>query len=167
MEEKFPVKRYPFRFSPLITSVLALSLFLCAACFGLSLWQFLDFLRGDLSSIYDWIKYALLFLVSIFGAVIVISMLCRSQYCLTEKELIMQFGIIKSRYEIKKIFSLQLLNGSKKLAVYFDDFKTKYMIIVVKEMWIDDFIKALLERKPGIEFSFSTAEDENQKPKQK
>ncbi len=166
-EEKKPLPdvHYSFRFSTLIICVFVLGLLLCAAGIGLTTWQLLDFLKGDISSIYEWMKYILFYIVCVVLAVLIIAMLVRSRYTLTSRELITQFGLIKSKYELKKIYSLQLLNGSKKLAIYFDDFKTKYSVIAVKEIWFDDFIKQLLLRNPRIEFAFSTAEDENQAKK--
>ena len=92
-------KIFRFRFSPLLLAVMIVGLALCAACIGLTSWQFADFLRGDLTSVYDWLKFFLLYFVSVFLAVLILSMLVRSQYILTEKELVLQFGFVKSRYE--------------------------------------------------------------------
>lgn len=155
-------KVFRFRFSPLLLTVMIVGLALCAACIGLTSWQFADFIRGDLSSVYDWLKYFLLYFVSGFLAVLIISMLIKSQYILTEKELILQFGFVKSRYEIKKIFSAKVFKKSNKLTVYFDDFKTKYMVIVVREEWYDEFVKELGNRNERIEFDYVSAEEEEE-----
>ena len=158
-----PVKIYRFRFSPLMIAVFTLGIALCAACFGLTTWQFVGFVggtSGDITSVWEWIKYLMLYFVSIFLAVLLIAMLIRSRYILTNKQLITQFGVIVSKYEIKKIRSISLLGGSKKLNVYFDDFKNHFMTIVVKEEWYDDFIRTLTELNEHIEFDFTSAEDE-------
>ena len=160
--------RYKFKFSPLLIGLCAVGLVLCATCLALTTWQLVDFVSsGDMGSIYDWIKYALLYLVSILLAVIIIAMLIRSQYVVTDRELIMQFGVIKQKYELKKIYSVHLFRGSGKLAVYFDDLKTNYMVIVVKEDWYTDFVRELTDRNPHIAFSFSTAEEEEEVKKKK
>ena len=65
------------------------------------------------------------------------------------------------------MYSVHLFRGSNKLAVYFDDFKTKYVVIVVKEKWYDDFIKTLTARNERIAFSFSTAEEEEEVKRKK
>ncbi len=161
-------KIYRFRFSPMMLAVFIIGILLCAACFSLTTWQFSGFVTGgDLTSVWEWIKFLLLYFVSVFLAVILIAMLIRSQYVITDKFLITKFGIIVSKYEIKKIRSVYLLNGSKRLNVYFDEFKTKFMTIVVKEEWYDDFIKALTERNTHIEFDFISAEDEQNKKDKK
>ncbi len=159
---EFPVKRYPFQFSGLMIFLFLLALLLSFVGFGLTLWRFLDFIKDDASSVYGWIQYLILFFVSILLAVIVIAILIRSEYVINDKELILSFGIIRTKYLIKDICSIHLFKGANKLTVYFDDFKTKYTVIVVKESWYDDFIKTLSERKPSIGFSFSTAEEEDE-----
>ncbi len=158
---------FPFRFTGLMLALLILLLALCAAGIGLTTWQFTDFLKGDISSVYDWMKYVLLYLVSILLAVIVIAMLIRSQYIVTDKTLTIQFGLIRSRYEIKNIYSVRLFRGSNKLTVYFDDYKNKYMVIVVKDVWYTDFVQALIKRNEKIEFDFITPEEEKDQKKKK
>lgn len=154
-------KRYPFQFTPAMLVAFGLALCLCAACFGLTTWRFVGFLQSDnLSSVYEWIQYAILFFVSILFSLLVTAMLIRSQYVITDTQIILQFGLIKTKYDIKSIYSVHLFQGSNKLAVYFDDYHTKFTNIVVNKSWYDDFIKTLLERKPKIEFTFSTAEEE-------
>ena len=168
MEE--PIKIYKFRFSPLMIAVFSIGIVLCAACIGLTGWQFAEFVggaRGDMTSVWEWLKYILLFFVSIFLAVLLIAMLIRSRYVVTQKQLITQFGIISSKYEIKKIRSIALLGGSKKLNVYFDDYKNRFITIVVKEEWYDDFIHTLLSINERIEFDFTSAEDEKNGKKKK
>ena len=156
---------FRFRFSKMMFLVLGLLLLLCAGGFGLTIWQFLDFLKGDIGSVWEWLKYCLMFLVCGLLFVLVVAMLIKSQYRITDKELILQFGLIKTRYEIKKIRSVRHFLGSGRLAVYFDDMKNQYAIIVVREKWFSEFVAALRERNEAIEFDFVTAEEENEKKK--
>ncbi len=162
-----PAKKYKFNYSPLACVLFGLGLALSVAGIGVTTWQFLGFLGGDISSVYEWMKYILLYIASVLLAVILVSMLIRSQYVLTDKQLILQFGFIKTKHDLKTIYSVHLFKGSGKLAVYFDDFKTKYVIIVVKERWYDDFVHSLLERNERIAFSFSTQEEEDEAKKKK
>ena len=158
---------FRFKFSGVILALFALLLALCAAGIGLTTWQFLDFLKGDISSVYSWMKYLLLYLVSGLLAVLVVAMLIKSQYVVTKKTLITQFGLIRSRYDIKSIYSVRLFRGSNKLTVYFDDYKTKYTVIVVKDIWYDEFVRALIARNERIEYDFITAEEEKNMKKKK
>ena len=169
-EEKnpLPAKRYKFRFSALIVAVFIIGLVLCATGFSLTTWQFVDFVRGgDLGSALEWIKYALLYIVSIAIAVIIAAMLIRSEYILTEKKLTLSLGVIRTSSPLDKIYSVHLFKGANKLAVYFDGEKTRYMVIVIKDSLYDDFVRELLLRNERIGFSFSTAEEENEFKKKK
>ena len=161
------VHTFPFRFSAMMFFVLILLLFLCGAGFGLTLWQFLGFLKGDISSAWEWMKYILMFLVCGLLFVLVVAMFICSRYVITEKELILQFGLIKTRYEIKKIRAIRHFMGSGRLAVYFDDMKNEYSVIVVKESWFDAFVNALREKNENIDFDFTTAEEEAEWKKKK
>lgn len=167
MNEQQPVETtekrvFPFRFQAYLLTAMIAGLVLCAACFAYTTWQFVNFVQGDISSVYDWLKYFLLYFVSVFLAVLLCAMLIKSQYVITDTELIVQFGIVKSKYELKKIFSARVFKKSNKLTIYFDDFKTKYMIIVVREEWYDEFVKALGERNEKISFDYVTAEEEDE-----
>lgn len=149
---------FQFKFTPPMLALFLVGLALCAAGFSLNTWQFVIFLQGDLSSPYDWLKFILLYFASVFLAVIIIGMLVKSQYVITDKELIVQFGIIRTRYSLNKIRSVCHIRSMGKLAVYFDDYKTKYVLIAVKEVWYNDFIKALTDRNNRIEITFDDEE---------
>ena len=154
----------------MMIAVFSVGIALCAACFALTSWQFIEFisgLRGDITSAWEWIKYLLLYFVSILLAVLLTAMLIRSRYMITEKHLITQFGVIFSKYEIKKIRSVCLIGGTKKLNVYFDDFKNRFITIVVKEEWYDDFIETLTSINERIEFDFTSPEKKDDTKKKK
>lgn len=154
---------FKFKFPVHLLMLAILGLLLCAAAIGYFSWMFADFLQhGDLASVYEWIKFVLIYFASIGLAVFLIAMLIRSQYVLTEKELIMQFGLIKQKFALKTIYSVHLFKGANRLAVYFDDFKTKFIIILVKEEWYTEFVRELTARNDHIAFSFSTAEEEEE-----
>lgn len=152
----------------MMITVFSVGIVLCALCFSLTSWQFIEFvrgIRGDITSAWEWIKYLLLYFVSIFLAVLLIAMLVRSRYIITQKRLITQFGVIFSKYEIKKIRSVSLTSETKKLNVYFDDFKNRFITIVVKEDWYDDFIRTLTSINEHIEFDFVSPDEERGKKK--
>ncbi len=159
---------FPYRLTPLFIALCVLGFVLCAASIAFSTWQFVDFLRnGVLTSPYDWLKFILWYGASIGLTVFVAGMLIRSRYTLTDDELIMQLGLIKQRFQLKKIYSVHLFRGAKKLAVYFDDFHTDYIAIAIAEEQFDDFVRELTARNPRIGFTFSTAEEEAEFKKKK
>lgn len=165
--ENFPTKRYRFKFSPLMLTLCILGIVVSAGGLAYTTYMFVNFLGGDLNSPYEWIKFALLYGASIALFVLLVAMLIKSEYVVTDKELIVRFGLIRQKYAIKTFYSVHLFRGMNKLTVYFDDFKTKYVIIAVKEAWYDDFVRTLMECNERIAFSFSTAEEEEEVKRKK
>ncbi len=160
-KKPLPEKRYRFRFSALILALFIAALALCAAGIALTTWLFVEFLRGgDLSSVLEWLKYIVFYIVSVGIAVVVTAMLIRSEYILTEKKLTLALGVIRVKTPLEQISSVHLFKGANKLAVYFDDVKTRYMVIVIKDALYEDFARELIARNERIGFSFSTAEEE-------
>ena len=147
------MKKYKFRFTTLILILLWVTIVLCVAAFG---WNIYRFTQTGANSVYEWIQYGILFFTSVFFAALIVSILIRSQYILTEKQLITQFGFIRSKYEIANITSVHLFKGAGKLAVYFND--NKYMVIVVKPEWNNEFIKDLLSKNEKIRYDVSTTD---------
>lgn len=163
-----PALRWKFLFSPFTLAMLILALALCAAGLSLTTWQFVDFLRtGNLASALEWAKFFLLYAVSIFIAVIVTAMLIRSEYVLTDQRLTLVFGLIRMRYGLDTIRSAHLFKGANKLALYFNDEKTRYTVIVISPKSYDDFVRAIILRNERIAFTFSTPEEEEEFKKKK
>lgn len=155
-------------FPPLTLAILILALALCAAGFSLTTWQFVDFLRtGNLASALDWIKFFLLYAVSVFIPVIVTAMLVRSEYLLNDTQLVLTFGFIRMRYPLDTIRSAHLFKGANKLALYFNDEKTHYTVIVISPKCYDEFVRAIILRNDRISFTFSTPEEEEEFKKKK
>lgn len=156
------MKHYKFRFTNLILGLLWAALVLCVAGF---IWNIIRFMQTGAASVYEWLQYGILFFTTVFFAALIVSMFICSRYTITDKQLITQFGFIRSKYSIANITSVHLFKGAGKLAVYFND--NKYMVIVVKPEWYEEFIKELLQRNDKIGFSFSTAEEEEEIKKKK
>ena len=102
----------------------------------------------------DIIRYVLVYFVSIALAVILISLLVSSYYSIDEKKFKTSFGIIKSSYDVKTIRLIHLDRATDKLSVYFEE--DKYLVVVVKKEWHNEFIDTLLKYNPEIEFSIDS-----------
>ena len=97
-----PVKRYRYRFSPVIFGALLLGLALCLGGFGLTTWFFADFLSGgNLSNVFEWLQYGLLYLASVGIGLFIVAVLLRSEYVLTDRTLIVRLGFLRSRTPLK------------------------------------------------------------------
>ncbi len=102
------------------------------------------------------IQHVLVLLVSVLALLVFSSILIRSVYILTDDNLILWFGIIKSIYKISEIESVHLFTKTNKLVVYFKG--ERYTVIVVKPNWFHEFTQELLKRNEKIRYDVSTTD---------
>lgn len=148
------MKTYKFRFSKpiLILSILAI---LVAAGGGIG-WTVYRMIHIGFQTVLLGIQYVVLLLVSALVIVIFVSLLIRSFYAVTDKEIVLWFGIIKSSYKIADIESVHLFTKTNKLVIYFKN--DKYTVIVVKPEWYNEFTKELLSKNENIRYDVSTSD---------
>ncbi len=125
---------------------------LCLAGIALSI---LRIINEGIHEFADALKSPFLIAICIFGIVIVVALLIRSQYVITDEHFITQFGLIKSKFAIKDITSIILDTDSRKLTVYMGE---EYFVVTTNPEWNNDLVQALRERKPEIDFSFTLTE---------
>lgn len=102
------------------------------------------------------IQHVVVLLVSALAVALFASILIRSVYKLTDKELILWFGFIKSTYKLSDIESIRLFSKTNKLVHYLKD--DKYTVIVVKPEWYRDLTKEILARNKNIRYDVSTSD---------
>lgn len=106
--------------------------------------------------VYPILQYSLMFFVTVALFSILLSVLLNSAYVIDEKKFITKFGFIVSKYDLKEIEEIVLDRKTNKLCVNFSN--GNYIIIVVKQDWYDEFVKALLDANPKIEYSINSLE---------
>lgn len=161
------MKIFKFKYSKIATAFIYLGLALAATAFALNLYYLLtEGIDGAYNPAYPIIRYVLMFFVSILLAVILISLLVSSYYAVGDGVLKTSFGIIKSKYKLTDIENIILDRETNKLIL---QFKTQTFIsVVVKPEWYEDFVNALLEKNPDINYSVKSKEntpDDNEKKK--
>ena len=84
-----------------------------------------------------------------------ISVLAKSQYIVDETYYTTQFGFIKSKFLIKDVTKLELDTDTQKLTVYVGE---QFSVLSLSPEWNHEFIAAIREVKPDIEFTFTLSE---------
>ncbi len=102
------------------------------------------------------IQHVVLLIVSPLAVSIFASILIRSVYKVSDKEIILWFGFIKSTYKIDEIESIHLFSKTNKLVIYFTN--EKYTVVVVKPEWYNNFTKDILSRNNKIRYDVSTTD---------
>ena len=148
-------KYFKFRFTPLILILAVAILILFAVGIALSVWRII---AQGIHGFNDILKSPFLILICLFGIVIVSALLIQSRYIITKDTFITQFGLIKSKFAIRDFTSILLDTDNKKLTIYMGE---TFFVISTDPNWNNDFVQALREIKPDIEFSFTLTEKEN------
>ena len=150
---------FKFRFPPIMYVLAYAVLLLCVAGVALS---FIRIARNGIHGFNDVLKSPLLIAICIFCIAIVVAMLIRSRYIITEDALITQFGFIKSKFLIKSFTSITLNTDVQKLTVYMGE---EYFALVISPEWNNDFVQAIRKINPDVEFNFTLSEtkDTNEK----
>lgn len=150
-------KFFKFRFTPLMITLAIAVILLCAAGTALSIWRIAEY---GVKGFSDVLKSPFLIAICLFGIAVVVALLIRSRYVITKDTLTMQFGFIKSKFPIEKFTSVLLDTDSKKITVYMGE---EFFVVTTNPEWNNDFVQALREVKPDIEFSFTLAEYKEEK----
>lgn len=132
----------------MITLAIAV-LALCLGGIALSIYRLIN---SPLQGFSDYLKSPLLIVLSAFCIVVVVSLLIKSQYVVTEEYYILQFGFIKNKYPLKDITSILLDSDTQKLTVNMPD---GYTVLSLSQSDNDEFVKTVQSINPHVEFSFT------------
>ena len=154
-------KSFIIRFSTGIYFLIVCILLLCIASITVAVWQISKF---PLTGFADYLKYPLLILISLFCIAVVISMLIKSQYVVNKQYILSYYGFIKSRFPVQNITTMLLDTDTKKLKITFGE---QFIVLNMNYEWREEFIRAILDANPNVDYSFTMSEnkpqDENKK----
>ncbi len=147
-------KYFKYKLTKGMIAVAVAVLVLCVGGMALSVYRLI---KNGIHSPTDVLTSPLLILVCVFCIALVISILCKSQYVVTDKSYIMQFGFIKSTYAIKDITKVVYDTDTKKLTVFVGE---EFSVLPLCSEWHEDFVQALRAVKPSIDYSFTSSKTE-------
>lgn len=143
-------KNFPYKFSPVLLLLCGLVLLLCMAGIAVSVYRMIA--NGGIFTFYDFLKYPFLILICVFCIVLIVALLIKSQYSLIGTELITQFGLIKTKYDVLKITELTHDRERSKLQINFGE---EFFILLLNSAWEDDFVHELIKLNPNANYSYS------------
>lgn len=153
------MKIFKYRFSKLLKTLIFAGLALCAVGFALNV--YLIFTNGvgtAVDPVYPILQYTLMFFITVLLAALLIGILLSSYYAVDGQTFKTAFGFIRSKYDVNNIELILLDRRTEKLTVHFSD--GTYIVIVVKQEWYNDFIQAILDANPKIEYSIKSKDAE-------
>ncbi len=131
--------------------LLIVALVLCAAGLAVSIYRIYN---EGIDGFTAALQSPLLIVICVFAIVFIISVLIKSQYVVTEKHYISQFGFVKSRFLIKDVTKIELDSDTKKLTVFVGE---EYMVLSIVPEQNDAFVQAMRSVNKDIDFSFTLA----------
>ena len=154
MKKKNSVQKrvcFPYKFTSMMILLAIGILVLCALGIAVSIYRLT---QEGLHEFTDFLRYPLLIIISAFCIIVVICLLVKSQYVVSDKDFIVQFGFIKNKYPIKNVTALSLDSDTAKLSVYLGE---PYVVLSIEPTRNDAFVKAVREFNPNAEFTFTMA----------
>ncbi len=156
-KEPQEAKRFQYKLTKTMILLALAVILLCGVGIGISVYRVITFGIHDFT---DTLQSPFLIAVCLFCIAIVVSILIKSQYVVSPTHYVIQFGFIKSKFLIKEITSLELNTTTNKLTVYVGE---QFSVLSVNESWRDEFIAAIREVKPEIDFTFTLADNVEEK----
>lgn len=151
--------RFKIKFTPLVIALCIVVFLLCAGGIALSVWRIVRF---GVHGFNDILKYPFLIAVCVFCIVLMICILAKSQYVVTDQHFITQFGFIKSKFVVKDVTSIVYNTDTKKVTLYFGE---QFMVVSVCPEWQEEFIRALMKVNPEIDYSFTLSDTTTKRKK--
>ena len=145
-------KSFKYQFTTALILLSIAVIVLCLAGMGVSIYRIVRF---GVHNLFDALKSPLLVAICLFCILLMISVLTNSRYVVDDTYYTTQFGFIKSKFPIKDITRLELNTDTNKLTVYVGE---QFSVLSLSPEWNDEFIAAIREVKPDIEFIFTLAE---------
>lgn len=162
------MKKFKYSFPRLTLILIIAGLAVCLAGFIVNLYVCItQGISYAVNPALPLVLYILMFFITIVAGGLLVSVLCSSYYSVNQKTLRTAFGFIRSSYDVKQIDIVVLDRETNKLLVYFKD--ESYIIIVIKPSQYTDFVQAILDVNPSIEYAIqsveNTPDDKNDKKK--
>lgn len=138
--KKFKLKFNKFYFLAALGGIL-----LCIAGFALNLWRCLK--NDGFSDFYTSLQYIIIFAVTVFAPVLLISVLFFSKYEITDKEFITRFGFVKSKFPIADMTSIVYNEEKCSLTIHTAE---SFMVFRLEREWQKEFIDELKARNKNL-----------------
>ena len=116
------MKNYKYKFSKLVVALMFVGIIVAVACLILNVIRFLNLINEKYElTLYNYLTIIITGVLSIGFIVIVLCAYFNSYYKITDKTLILRFGIIKNEFDLNDVKEVRLLTAKSKLELLFND----------------------------------------------
>lgn len=145
------MKAFKYKFSIPIIIAFCAGIVLSIACLALNAVRVLkNYQANNAFTMWDWLILIFVLLITIGFIVVALTTLLNSKYIVKDKTLILKWGILSNKTDLKDISSIRLDVNKKKLELIYSD--ESYFVVSTKPEWFESFVDALKMEKPDITF---------------
>ncbi len=145
------MNKYKYKFTPIVIALLIALILIAVACIGLNVYRLIDNLvKNNEINVMNWISYGIIIVLSLFAIVIVVSMFISSYYYITDKKVVLKWGLIKNEIELAQVKQIKLTAVKRRLELIFED--ESFFVIVTDEVWFEKFVDEIKAKRPQITF---------------
>ena len=146
-------RAFKMKKSPLIIGLCIAVILLCIAGMIVGV---VNITINGINGFNDILRYPFLLLIEIACIVLVVAMLIKAEYIVDEKNVIAKYGIVKNVFPLSEITSIVLDSDTKKLTL---NMENGYFVLNMYEQDNHEFVQAIRQRNPKIDFSFTLTEN--------
>ena len=148
---------YKYKFSKWFYIISAVGSLVAIACLILNVIRFLGKISKNIEiSLSEYLSLGFSIVLSIAFIVIVVLALIKSEYKIDKDKIVLKWGVIKNTINLSEVKMIRLVTTTKKLELVFED--ESYFVIVIDEKEYQNFIDALKNLRPSIEYNQTSEE---------
>ncbi len=154
------MKKYKFKFNTLTLILMLVGILVAIGCVVVNVLRLVSKINGDYQlTVYEYISFPLIFLLAVGFIVIIVLAFLNSYYKITDKSVVLKFGVIKNTIDLNEVTEVRLLTQKSKLELIFKD--ESYFVIVTNTEWFESFVDEIKQKQPKITFVQITEETKN------
>ncbi len=148
------MKKYSYKFTPLNIVLFCLGILAAVACIALNVKRLLEIAAAAISGTYDYISAILAIAIGAAGMVVLIPLIVRSEYVVTNDKLITRWGVIASEIKLSDITRVTVYRSSQKLVVSYN--AKDYAVINIDKDLFENFCDELKAKNDKIFYCLNT-----------
>lgn len=149
------MKKYKYNFPLLVKILLLVGGLVAIACGTLNVIRYLKNASQNVQlSAMDWASLSFAIILPIAYFVLAVPAYFNSYYTVTEKEIILRWGLVKNIVSLDEVTEIKFIVNKKRLELTFKD--ETYFLIAINSEWFEDFIDEIKQKRPQIPYTQET-----------
>ena len=141
------MKKFRYKYPVWMKIVVIAAIVLASASFTLNVYR--------LVKAFDYMSSAVAVVISVVAAALFSSMLISSNYTVTDKELVLNWGLLKNRFPLSSVKKIVLEQTKEKLILYYNE--DNFFILNARTVDYADLVDEMRKKNDKIVFEFTSS----------